>query len=40
MSNYVRNFVVKKLLKSDNYSSTYSQKYEWMLFLKHGVYDR
>jgi len=25
MSNYVRNFDVKNILKSDNYSSTYSQ---------------
>ena len=29
---------VSKLLKSDNYSSTYSQQYEWVFFLKHGVY--
>ena len=28
----------RKLLKSDNYSSTYSQQYEWVFFLKHGVH--
>jgi len=32
-------FWCQKLLRSDNYSSTYSQWYEWMFFfLKHGVY--
>ena len=31
-------FWCQKLLKSDNYSSTYRQQYEWMFFfLKHGV---
>ena len=28
---------MSKLLKSNNYSSTYSQQYEWVFFLKHGV---
>ena len=32
-------FWCQKLLKSDNYSSTYSQQYEWVFFLKHGVYN-
>jgi len=38
MSNYVRNFgVKKKSLKSGNYSSTYSQYMSGCFFLKHGV---
>jgi len=32
MLNLCEEFWCQKLLKSDNYSSTYSQSYEWMFF--------
>ena len=38
--NLCQEFWCQKLLKSDNYSSTYRQQYEWMFFFWNTVYIR